>query len=324
VEDILFDPWGQVWQSWGSGGYSFAQLPYYDTTTNTSITMLRHYSPNLGRWLSPDPMGGDLTNPQSLNRYPYVLNNPTTLTDRLGLWPTGSQPICEASPARLHGVHAMYGGGGGCFVGGGGGGVSIDGGPPLPFGTSGGGSFGGGGDSAIPCPGGVCEYINEWGQLVQFTPFADGTYGYYAVWGPGGIYETAEQAAIASSQWGISYLQRTQNEIGGSLWCGGDFCSSSIQGGTTGWSFQMDFGFGDIPEGTNPEGWWRAQNGESPSSDLANVDYADSQLGTSFPLYTGTTSGGGRVLLYDPAAQGPYECVLVGGPWIWGSAQPCH
>jgi hypothetical protein len=38
-----------------------------------------------GRWLMPDPLGGDLTNPQSLNRYAYVLNSPTTLTDPLGL-----------------------------------------------------------------------------------------------------------------------------------------------------------------------------------------------------------------------------------------------
>jgi hypothetical protein len=38
-----------------------------------------------GRWLSPDPLAGDLSNPQSLNRYAYVLNNPTTLTDPLGL-----------------------------------------------------------------------------------------------------------------------------------------------------------------------------------------------------------------------------------------------
>jgi len=118
VEDMLFYPWGQVWRSWGSGGYNFAQLPYYDTTTNTSITQFRLQSPGLGRWLSPDPAPPDITNPQSLNRYPYVLNNPTTLTDRLGLWPTGSQPICEASPVRPHGVHAMYSGGSGCFVGG--------------------------------------------------------------------------------------------------------------------------------------------------------------------------------------------------------------
>jgi hypothetical protein len=49
----------------------------------------------------------------------------------------------------------MYGGGGGCFVGGGGGGVSIDGGPPLPFGTFGEGSLAGG-ESAYLCPPGGC------------------------------------------------------------------------------------------------------------------------------------------------------------------------
>ena len=37
------------------------------------------------RWLTPDPVGGDVTNPQSLNRYAYVRNNPTTLVDPLGL-----------------------------------------------------------------------------------------------------------------------------------------------------------------------------------------------------------------------------------------------
>ena len=29
----------------------------------------RFYAPNPGRWHSPDPLGGDITNPQSLNRY---------------------------------------------------------------------------------------------------------------------------------------------------------------------------------------------------------------------------------------------------------------
>ncbi len=33
----------------------------------------------------PDPLAGDLTNPQSLNRYAYALNNPTTLVDPSGL-----------------------------------------------------------------------------------------------------------------------------------------------------------------------------------------------------------------------------------------------
>ncbi len=41
--------------------------------------------PRRARWLTPDPLGGQITNPQSLNRYAYALNNPTTLIDPLGL-----------------------------------------------------------------------------------------------------------------------------------------------------------------------------------------------------------------------------------------------
>jgi RHS repeat-associated protein len=47
----------------------------------------REYS-NQGRWVSPDPAGlaaVDPTNPQSWNRYAYVLNNPLTTTDPTGL-----------------------------------------------------------------------------------------------------------------------------------------------------------------------------------------------------------------------------------------------
>ncbi len=94
VEDVLFYPWGQnTWQVWGSGGYSFAGMPYYDTTTGTNPTEYRFYTQNLGRWLSPDPVAGDITNPQSLNLYAYVLNNPTSLIDPLGL------AYCEPSSA---------------------------------------------------------------------------------------------------------------------------------------------------------------------------------------------------------------------------------
>jgi hypothetical protein len=35
--------------------------------------------------MQPDPMGGHLEDPQTLNRYGYVRNNPTTLTDPTGL-----------------------------------------------------------------------------------------------------------------------------------------------------------------------------------------------------------------------------------------------
>jgi hypothetical protein len=39
----------------------------------------------LGRFMSADPAGGDLSDPQSENRYAYVQNNPTNMTDPSGL-----------------------------------------------------------------------------------------------------------------------------------------------------------------------------------------------------------------------------------------------
>jgi RHS repeat-associated protein len=59
-----------------------------DTVYPLFDTPFREYDRLQGRWLSPDPAGigaFDLSNPQSLNRYAYVANNPTNLTDPLGL-----------------------------------------------------------------------------------------------------------------------------------------------------------------------------------------------------------------------------------------------
>jgi RHS repeat-associated protein len=53
----------------------------------TEHAQFRNYSPAQGRWLSPDPYDGsyDPTNPQSFNRYAYVLNNPLSFIDPSGL-----------------------------------------------------------------------------------------------------------------------------------------------------------------------------------------------------------------------------------------------
>lgn len=70
----------------------FAGLDY-DSESNTNHTGFRQYSPTQGRWMSPDPYTGnyDLTNPQSFNRYRYVLNNPFGLID-----PSGQDP-CDGN-----------------------------------------------------------------------------------------------------------------------------------------------------------------------------------------------------------------------------------
>lgn len=56
----------------------------FDSETELYNYNARLYDPDLGRFLTPDSIVPDLTNPQSLNRYSYVQNNPVNLTDPTG------------------------------------------------------------------------------------------------------------------------------------------------------------------------------------------------------------------------------------------------
>src|ERR1039458_8621638 len=88
---ILFYPWGQVWVSPVNDYFQFfGNIEGWDWEEGKGVTPNRYYPNYQGRWLSPDPLAGDISNPQSLNRYAYALNNPTTLTDPTGLCPQGS------------------------------------------------------------------------------------------------------------------------------------------------------------------------------------------------------------------------------------------
>ena len=68
---ILYYPWGQVWSNPGGNSLLqvYASLTLYDTTTNGYVPPFRYYVSNQGRWLTPDPLAGNILNPQSLNRY---------------------------------------------------------------------------------------------------------------------------------------------------------------------------------------------------------------------------------------------------------------
>jgi RHS repeat-associated protein len=56
-----------------------------DTESGNDYFEARYYSSAMGRFMSPDPLGGHLENPQTLNRYSYVENNPLSLTDPTGM-----------------------------------------------------------------------------------------------------------------------------------------------------------------------------------------------------------------------------------------------
>ena len=49
----------------------------------------RYDSSQYGRFMSPDPLGGQTIDPQTLNKYSYVRNNPLNLTDPTGMYTCG-------------------------------------------------------------------------------------------------------------------------------------------------------------------------------------------------------------------------------------------
>jgi RHS repeat-associated protein len=77
-----YDPFGRMTKISGdlSADFGFAGNLYHQAT-NLNLTLFRAYDPNLGRWLSRDPIGEN----GGLNLYGYVGNNPVNLLDPLGL-----------------------------------------------------------------------------------------------------------------------------------------------------------------------------------------------------------------------------------------------
>jgi RHS repeat-associated protein len=75
-----------------------------DGETGLDYAGLRYYSSSTGRFLSPDPIGGSPAFPISLNRYTYVYDNPTNLTDLDGLAPRDQHQYLTFIMAALIGI----------------------------------------------------------------------------------------------------------------------------------------------------------------------------------------------------------------------------
>ena len=78
-------PFGETWYETGTTDkWKFTSYARDTGETNLDYANFRHYGSLLGRFASPDLFAGNLLNPQSLNRYAYVLNNPVNLVDPVG------------------------------------------------------------------------------------------------------------------------------------------------------------------------------------------------------------------------------------------------
>jgi RHS repeat-associated protein len=56
-----------------------------DTESGLDYMDARYYGSAMGRFMSPDPLGGRPEDPQTLNRYAYARNNPLSFSDPTGL-----------------------------------------------------------------------------------------------------------------------------------------------------------------------------------------------------------------------------------------------
>jgi RHS repeat-associated protein len=85
AESFTSWPFGDGLSSSGTASPNHFTGDEHDTESNLEHTSFRQLSTTQGRWTSPDPLGGNIGDPQSLNRYAYVQNNPVNYFDPLGL-----------------------------------------------------------------------------------------------------------------------------------------------------------------------------------------------------------------------------------------------
>jgi len=78
-----YEPFGKPVASSGAEAYTYTSEKH-DDPTGLVYLRARQYDPEIGRFLSADPVLGHNGAPQTLNRYAYVVNNPLRYTDPTG------------------------------------------------------------------------------------------------------------------------------------------------------------------------------------------------------------------------------------------------
>ena len=85
VEEIHYEPFGKTFTDSGTFDVNHKYTSQeFDSETDLYYYRARYYDPELGRFIQADSTAVSLRNPQTFNRYSYVLNNPLRYTDPTG------------------------------------------------------------------------------------------------------------------------------------------------------------------------------------------------------------------------------------------------
>ncbi len=85
VEQKGHYPFGEAWYEGATPNKLKFTSYERDTESGNDYALARFYVNRLGRFSSPDPIAGSVADPQSLNRYAYVRNDPVNMVDLNGL-----------------------------------------------------------------------------------------------------------------------------------------------------------------------------------------------------------------------------------------------
>jgi RHS repeat-associated protein len=94
----LYEPYGAPLTTPREGAPSYTGHQY-DTSTGMLYAQQRYYDPQLGVFMSPDPMAVDTTSAFNFNRYAYANNSPYKFTDPDGrfAWIAVGAPLAAAA-----------------------------------------------------------------------------------------------------------------------------------------------------------------------------------------------------------------------------------
>lgn len=88
TDTYSYDAYGNLLHSTGNTTNNYLYTgEQYDPNLDSYYLRARYYDPGLGRFNSPDPFGGLMTEPLSIAKYPYAHGNPVNAIDPSGLFP---------------------------------------------------------------------------------------------------------------------------------------------------------------------------------------------------------------------------------------------